>query len=75
MGGNSKSFDQIQWPKFWNLVTKLSKPIDKFENLEIEFVIRFKWICLFWFVWVVEGMANSMLAIEVMENDDWLETQ
>jgi hypothetical protein len=75
MGGNSKSLDQIQWTKFWNLTTKLSKPIDKFENLEIEFVIKSKWICLFWFVWVIKGMENSMVATKVMENDDWLETQ
>lgn len=59
MGGKLESLDQIQWPTFWNLVTKLSKPRNKFENLEIEFVIRSKWIHLFWFVWVVKGMANS----------------
>ncbi len=45
----------------------------KFQDIEL--VIRFKCVFLFWFVSMIERMANSMAATKVMENDDWLKTQ
>jgi hypothetical protein len=60
---------------FGNPMTKLSKSKDNFENLKIEIVIRFEWVWLFWFVFMIKGMVNLMAMTQVMENDDWIEAQ
>ncbi len=56
-------------------MTKLSIFKDNFENPSIELVIRFKCVFSFWFVGMIERMANSMATTKVMENDDWFKTQ
>jgi hypothetical protein len=52
---------KIKWSNYPNLKAILR--ISKIEHVT----------CLFWFVVMIEGMANSMVSIKVMENDDWLE--
>ncbi len=60
---------------FKNLATKFSKSNSIVLNiLVIKLVIMYEFVCLFWFVSTIEGMAYSMANTKIMENDDWFET-
>jgi hypothetical protein len=56
-------------------MTKLSKSKNSFEFPKTEFVIQFEAIWLFWFLYLIIGMANFTIAIKIMENDDWNQTK
>ncbi len=60
---------------FRDLMTKLSKSKNSFEFPKTEFVIQFEAIWLFWFLYLIIGMANFTIAIKIMENDDWNQTK
>jgi hypothetical protein len=54
---------EIKWSNCLNLKINL-------KILDIEHVIKRDYVCLFWFVGMIERMKKSIVAIEVMDNDD-----